>query len=329
MCEPRKVALQSGILRRCFVDVVKRLLEAIGGFQAGKGVEPCFNSQGIAFVEVMSALQEQVPIVHQRPAASLIQAKTELFTDGFQVFREHFQDVTFVYDEVGMWQCQVYHVMIDFPHVGANDGDLIFDRWWQALQVLHQSRLIPVSKPINDAMMLDIANDTTRFVQQVDLVNADAGTTRCRVGFYSSVRLAKDAANGTLVNADIISNAREGSSERLLDKREDQALCQTVMFVHVMKGLKEGFVAGAALIPPSDHNDPGALASDGNIHKLLGLGSVFVQEMIATMWAARSHRFRLRGDAVVVCALLNRQNVPMGPTGDVQRPLILAQNITR
>jgi len=226
-----------------------------------------------------------------------------------------------------LWQDELGGVEVGTPHVHTNQGNLILVG--QTVQVIDNSRLVPISQQINDAAVADVANDATGLVEQMNLVNADGGTHSRMVCLRILGGLLENAPDGSLIDSNVIGYTGKRSPDRLAGKIEHQALRHQVMFVHVVKWLQKGLMALSALIAPSYDIDPCAFSSDGDVHEQLWPGSVSIQQRAGAMRTARNHRLLLGGDLEVMRILLHGQNAPMGPAKNIQWVLPLPQILPR
>lgn len=298
-------------------DIEKALLEPVGSFQVGKVLRPGFQDQAFGLVQISKTMQQDISVVHQPLALGFGEFRFDGFADRLKAFICHLDDMEMIDHHLGVWQDELGSVEIGTPHVYANQCHLV--PIGQAVQVADDGCLVPISQKIDNASVANIANDTTGLVEQMHFVNTDSrahgGRGHCRV--FSG--LGENSANGSFIDAYIISNARKGTFEGLLSEIEHQALCHGVGLIHIVKRLKERALAGATQVAFSEDQDAGVLASDRDIHEHLAFDFVPVQMGAATMRAARNNRLRFGGDLVTMRALFYAQNAPVCPSQNIQR----------
>jgi len=173
--EPSNVALQGNLLCWSFVDVVERLFEAIGNLQSGKVVEPCLNNQCLALIQVVGTSQEQVSVVHQGSPLSICQTFSHLPADVLQASREKFEDMELVYNQMGMRQYFAYSIVVARPHISADNNDLFARIDWQVLQITDDCSFMAVSEQIYNVVVVNVSDDTTILVQQIQFVTLYSG----------------------------------------------------------------------------------------------------------------------------------------------------------
>ncbi len=141
-----------------------------GGFQSGKVFQPYFNDQGVAFIQVAGASQQQESIMHQCSPLLVCEAFANFFTDSFQASREQLEHVKLVYNQFGMWQNLMYRIMVASPYIRTHDGDMLFYGIGQALQVTDHRGFGALSKQVNDLVVGNIGDHTSVLMQQIQFV---------------------------------------------------------------------------------------------------------------------------------------------------------------
>lgn len=172
---PRKVAVPCFIERGSFIHTEKCFFLCIGQCQAGEVSQPRFNDQAVLLVQIYAPLEQQVAVMHQGPALFVCQACSYLFTDGFKATMKQFDDMEPVYHEPGMRQYLVNSVMVAGPHVSANHLNLRSNGLGQALQIPDHGFFTAISEQVNNLMVFDISKHTTVLIQQIQLVDPQAG----------------------------------------------------------------------------------------------------------------------------------------------------------
>ena len=322
ICQPCKVAFQGGCFCLGLVDVVKRLFEMVGGFQSGKVFQPYFNDQGVAFIQVAGASQQQEPIMHQCSPLLVCEAFANFFTDSFQASREQLEHVKLVYNQFGMWQNLMYRIMIASPHIRTHDGDMLFYGIGQALQVTDHRGFGALSKQVNDLVVGNIGDHTSVLMQQIQFVNAQVEhfsvwNTRLKV----CREFAKESTDGTLSQTNFVSDAHKGSSQCFLLDVGNQAIGHEMAFIHAWERLEEGAAASTTAIAMSLHGDPDALAPDRQVHEELWLDFMAVEMWVMAMGTARGRRKTLRLDMEVMFVFVYRQNANACQSENIQEPL--------
>ncbi len=308
----------------CLPDVEKRLLEPIGGFQLAKVLCPGFQDKPLAFRQVGASAQKDVPIVHQPASFGVRERGADFLTNGFKRLICHLYDVKMVNHHLCLWQHQADRIEVRTPHIDTGQSNVISFFLRHTRQKTDDCRFVAVSQQINDSPVADVRDHATWFMQQVNFVDAQSGARRgFGVGCGNDVLavFGKETPDGSFINTHLVGDMGKGMSERLLCQIKHQALGHCVALIHVREWFKEGSLTCPALIAAADHQNTGSLASDGCVHKLLWLGAMSVEQGAGAMWAARNDRLLLSGDAIIVCALLNRQNTPMQPAKNIQRSL--------
>jgi hypothetical protein len=215
--QPCKVALQGSFFCLGLVDVVKRFFEMVGGFQTGKVFQPGFNDQGIMFIQIVGASQQQEPVMHQCSPLFVCKAFANFFTDSFQASREQLEDVKFVYNQSGMWQYLMHRIMVRSPHVCTDHGDVLLYGIGQASQITDNRCFGALSKQINDPVVLDISDHTAILMQQIQFVNAQVEQLGVWKAWLKVRReFAEESTNGTFSQTYFVSDAHKGSSQCFL-----------------------------------------------------------------------------------------------------------------
>jgi hypothetical protein len=308
----------------CLPDIEKALLEPVCSLQLAKVLCPGFQDKPLAFCQICTPSQKDVPIVHQPSSFCVRERGADLLTNGFECLVRHLHDVEMVNHHLCLWQHKVDRIEVRAPHIDAAKMDVISLFLRHARQKTDDGRFVAVSQQINDAPVADISDDATWFMQQMHFIDAQRGAVSCWFVLCDNGVFAvfgEDAPDGSFINANIISYAGEGMSKRLLCQVKHQALCHGVVLIHVREWFKERSGASSTLVAAANDQNTRSLSSDRCIHELLWPGAVSVELCATAMWAARNHRFLFSSDAEIVCALLNRQNTPMRPTKNIQRSL--------
>lgn len=318
--EPSKVTLQGNFFAWSFVDVVKRFLELVCGFQLRKVFEPCFNNQLLTFIQVMGTSQKQVAVVHQGPSLFVCQAFSYLPANVLQASREKFEDVELVYDQFCLWQYLAYSIAVARPHIGANDNDLLFHLGGQALQVTDNGCFLAVSKQVNNMVAVNISDDATILVQQVQLVNAQIellGIWKTRLN--GSRELAEQEADRPFCQSGIFSNAGEGSALRFRSNVVDQAQSHEMVLIHMGYRREEGAATSTTAVTLALNDDPNVFPSDRYVHIKLGLRFMPVELGVSAMGTARRRSDRLRLNVKIVFIFIYRNDAVVYQSQDIQR----------
>src|SRR5258707_15782386 len=105
-----------------------------GGFQSGKVFQPYFNDQGVAFIQVAGASQQQESIMHQCSPLLVCEAFANFLTDRIEASLEKLGHVKFVYNQFVMWQNFMYRIKEASPEISKHDSYMLFYGIGQALQ---------------------------------------------------------------------------------------------------------------------------------------------------------------------------------------------------
>lgn len=322
LIEPDKIALEGFLFGRGFIDAVKRFLESVGSFQPGEVLEPGFKNQRFMFVQGVGAFQQQKSVVHQGSSLSICQTGSYLLANGFKALVKQFQDVPFVCNQMDMWQNQMNGVMVSCPQIGTDDGDLFFRAVRQTLQIVDNRLLTAVTNQLNNLMMLNISDDTSVLVQQVQFINTQVAYFCRRVsGLDISSKFTEQDANQLLINSYLISDVGESAAQCGLLNVMCQAFGHEMVFIHVWDWLKEGAAASTTPIPFAMNDDANVLPSHRLIQVGLRLYLMPVQFGMAAMGTTRWRSDQLRLDVKVVFILVNRKDVVVGQSQDVQKAL--------
>jgi hypothetical protein len=322
LCEPSEVARERLFLCGSLVDVVERFLQAICRLKAGEVSQLCLQDQGIMLREVFRMFEQQMLIVHQGSSLAVRKRFTNLFAHGLQALREHFQDVPFVYDQLCLWQDLANDLVVVGIHIGAHDGNLFAYCCGQPLQVEQQSGFIPVSQKLYDRVMLQIAQDAARLVQEVQLIDSqDSHGLFLPSWLKAGAVFLEEQANRTFRQSDFIGDADKGSVQRLLLDVGSKTPGGEMMFIHIGKCFKEGAATSTAQVAPSMNGDPNALPSYGQIHIPLELLFVLMDLWVLTEGTANRRREALRLDVDVVLILVYAQNTQRWESQKVQEML--------
>ncbi len=321
LCEPCKVALQSIFFCQCFINGVKAFFETIGGLQTWEVLEPHLKDQSFSLIEVMRTLEQKKSVMHQGFPLFVSQTLSYLLANRFQAAGKQLQDVEFIYDQCCMGQGQMDGAMVRRPHISTDNLNMLFHSIGQVLQVGENGWFLSISKQINDVSVLNVSDDATVLIEQIQLVNPDADSLHASSDVEMLDRLVKDEPDKLLINADVVGDTRKCSSQCLLSDVKHQAICHHMMLVHLREWFKKGFVTVSAAVPFSDDQDARSFSSNWTIHKELPLDLMTIESEAGTMWAAQSSRFVLGYDVAVVFVLSNGQDTPMGPAKNIQRQL--------
>ncbi len=319
VCKPGKVTLQSSLFCLGLVDVVKRLFEVVGGFQSGKVFQPSFDDQDLLLIQGAFVSEQQESVVHQRSALLVGQAGTNFLTDCLQASREQLEDVKLVYHQVGMWQDLTHGIMVARPHIGADDRDVLFDGIGQALQVTDHGWFGALPQQINNLVALDIGDHAAVLMQQVQFVNAqieqlslwNARLKVCR-------KFAKERANGTFCQTDLIGDADKGSSQGLLLDVVNQAIGHEMTFIHPWERLKEGTAASTTKKSAALNGDPDTFASDGQVHEQLRLSLVAMQLVLSAMDTLKRRGRQHHLEMKIVGMFIHDKNAKVSQAQEIQ-----------
>ena len=322
LVEPMKIELKGFLFGRGFIDAVKSFLEPIGSFQPGGVFQPAFKDERFMFVQITGTFEQQEPIMHQGSSLSICQACSYLLANGFKALVKQLQHVPFVGNQMSMWQDLVDGIVIPRPHIGSNDGDLFPSALWQVLQITDDGGFGTVSKQVNNLMVLNIGNDAAVLIEQVQFVDTQAvyfclWKTRLNV----NSEFVEQDADQLLIDSHLISNTGEGSAQRCLLNVAGQALGHEMVLIHVWDWLKEGSAAFTTTVTFAMNDDPDVLPSDGLVQVGLWLYLMSVQFGMAAMSATRRRSDQLRLDVKIVFILINRKDVVVGQSQDVQKAL--------
>ena len=326
--EPGEVARECLFLCGSLVDLIERFLQAICGCQAGKVSQPCLQDQGITFGEVTRPLQKQVPVMHQGSSLGIRKPFTDLFAHRFQTFREHFEDVPLVYNQRCLWQGLVNDLMIVGIHISTHDGDLLTYCCGQTLQVKQQSGFIPISQQFYDRVMLQITQDATRFVQEIQFIDSqNANGLFLPSCLEAGAELFEEQTNRPFSQANFVGDTDKGSVQCLSLDVVGQAARAEMMLVHVEKWLKEGTTAPTTQVAPSMNHDSDALASYGQIHIALELFLVLMDHGMLAESTASRRREALRLDVDIILILVYLQNMQGWESQQIQELLSLRKEL--
>lgn len=322
LAQPSEIALKGFLFGCGFIDPVKRLLEAISRFQPGEVLEPSFKDQCFMFIQIVRASEQQKSVMHQGSSLSIRQACPYLLANGFKTLVKQFEHMPFISDQVDMRQNLMNGIVISGPQIGTNNGDLFFRAVGQTLQIVDNRLLTAVTKQLNDLMMLNISDDTSVLVQQVQFINAQVAyscfwETRLDIGS----ELAEEKTNGSFGQANFISNAGKRSAQSCLLNVTDQAMCHEVVFVHMGNWLKKGSMTDTTFIASAMNDDADVFPSDRLVQVGLRLYLMPIQFEMTAMGTTRRRRDQLRLDVKVVFILINRKDVVIGQSQDVQKAL--------
>lgn len=157
--------------------------------------------------------------MHQSTPGIFAQGGAKFLTNGFKCLVRHLHDMEMVNDHLRLWQHKADRIEVGTPHIDACQGNMIPVSLRHTRKARDDGRFVAVAHQINDAVIADVRDHATRFVQQVNLVNAQRragrGVWHTLVRGEMRAVFGKDAADGSFVNAYVIGNAGEGMSERL------------------------------------------------------------------------------------------------------------------
>lgn len=320
LVKPCEISMQGFFVGCGIIDGIEIFLEVISNLKAGKILQPGLQDHGFTLVQVVRSSQQQEPVMHQGSALLIGESCSYVFTNLLQAARKQFQDVELIDDQVSIRQHLMDSIVVGGVHVGTDHMNLFLCSIGQALQVGDDVGLVPVSKQIDDSAMLDICDNAAVLVQQVQFIDPN---TACGdgVSFYGLIGFPKDAPDSSLINPYLVGSVSEGMSECLLYHVCYQAFGHSMAFIHVGKRLKERSRALSTVVAAADNKNTSSFPSNRGIHELLWPGTVCIEQGTGAMWATRNDRLLLGGDVIIVRVFLNRQNAPMRPTKNIQRPL--------
>ncbi len=317
--EPGKVLLQGGFFCWGFVDAVKSFFEAIGGFQLGKVLQPGFKNQHLTFFQVVRASEQKEPIVHQGSALFVGQALSYLLADSFQTSRKQFQNMELVYNQLGIWQGFMCCIVVTGPHVSAHNGDALLCGGGQVVQIADNGCLGPISKQINNVMVMDIGDNTTVLMQQIQLVNAQVEQLVIwKARLNGSSELTEEGTDRAFHQASFISDAHKGSSQCFLLDVGDQAIGHEMAFVHGWHWLEEGTATSTTEKTIALNSDPNALSSNGQVHEQLRLSLVAMQLVMTAMGTLKRRGYQPHLEVKIMCMLIHDKNAKAIQPQEVQ-----------
>jgi hypothetical protein len=322
LVQPGEIALTGFFFCLGLIDAVKSFLESVGSFQPGKVLEPSFKNERIMFVQGIRAFQQQESIMHQGSSLSICQVSSYLLANGFKTFVKQFQHMPFIGDQVDMRQNSMNSIVVSRPQIGTDDGDLFFHAVGQTLQIVDDRLLMAVTKQLDDLMMLNVSDDTSILVQQVQFIYAQVAYSRFwKTRLDTSSKFAKQKTNGSFCQPNFISDAGKRSAQSCLLNVTDQAVRHEVVFVHMGNWLKKGSMTGTTFIASTMNDDPDVLPSDRLVQVGLWFYLMPVQFRMAAMGTTRRRRDQLRLNVKVVFILIYRKDVVVGQSQDVQKAL--------
>ena len=296
-------------------DVEKFFLQGVSGLEDGKVEGPRFQNERLTFSQVSTPTQEDVPIVHQSASGAFAQVGTQLLAYCVQTGVRNLHDMEVIHNDGCMWQQIVASELVGLPHVHANTGYSRSNRYRQALQVILDGLFIPVAQETDNGTALDIGQDTTGFVQQIDFIDTQNGN-----GFIDGLvlqmgsGLTKEQAYRPFIQANIISNTGERPAQCLVVDVVDQAFSHKVVFIYVFELLKECAVTCPTVIPLAMNEDTDALCSDWLIHDQLLFYPMLVKQPTATMGTTD----QLRLNNKVILLFIHDENTIVRQAQEVQ-----------
>src|SRR2546423_15053692 len=142
---------------------------------------------------------------------------------------------------MGMRQNLMDSIVISRPQISTDNGNLFLHLFGQALQIADDRSLMAVTKQLDDLMMLNVSDDTSVLVQQVQFINTQvAYSCFWKTRLDTSSKFAEQKTNGSLCQSNFIGNASKRSAQSCLLNVTDQAVRYEVMLIHMWDWLKEG-----------------------------------------------------------------------------------------
>ncbi|OIQ76909.1 hypothetical protein GALL_414070 [mine drainage metagenome] len=184
-------------------------------------------------------------------------------------------------------------------------------------QIVDDRLLLTVWKQIDDSVATDVG-DHAAGSDDVDFVDPHPGRSLepdCFLQFVHVV--AEDVAHCLLVEADVLGDASEGSTQALLADPVHQAVGHFPPGVDGRQGLHEGLAA--RLAPPAlgIHVDGDALAMDRQVADDLLIASVAKQAIVAAGQAVCGRLREFGADVVIALGFLDPQDLVGGEIQDV------------
>jgi hypothetical protein len=309
--EPSKVALYGNFFCSSFIDLIEVFFEMIGSLKSGEVLQPGFDNQRFMLVQVVGTPQEQVAVVHQCSALLVGQAFAYLPADMFQAVREHIQNMEFVHDQLDMWQRLMHCIVVRSIHISTHYNNSLFCGVGQTLQVVDNGCFLSIFEQINNMVVLDITDDTSVLVQQVQFVNAKV---KLLCVWYrrlqASGELTEESTNGAFYQAGFIGYTHKGSSQCLLLDVGYQPVGHEVLFIHACRKLfNKGTTARTATVAMTLNSDSYAFASDRQVHEGLRFGFVAIQLVMVTMGTTKRWNSKFHLEVKVMCVFIYCKNV--------------------
>lgn len=317
--QPCMVQIERLALILSIPDIKELFLQCVSGLKQGKVERPRFQDERLTLGQISTPTQKNVPIVHQPASFGVAQSCTQFFAHGVQTGIGKFDDVEVVHNDRSMRQQIIASLFVRLPHVHADTGNSCSDRYRQTLQILLDTLFIPVAQEINDEAAFNIGQNTARFVQQIDFINAQDGH-RLVNGLLREMggRLTKERANRPFIQANIVSDTSEGPAQSFMVNVVDQAIRHEVMFIHIFEWLKERAVTRPALIALAMNEDADTFCSNGLIHYQLLLDPVLIKQSTPAMDTTDRRSDQLRLDSKVMLLLINTESTIVRQAQEVQ-----------
>ncbi len=271
------------------------------------------------FVQILRASQQQKPIMHQGSSLFVREAFTNVFTNSFQASREKFEHMEFVHNHLGVWQYLMCCIMVACPHVGTHNGDALFCRIGQVLQITDNCDFGSFSEQVDNPMVVDISDHATILMQQVQFVNAQIEQLVVwKAGLDGSSELTEESADCAFYQAGFIGDTDKGSSQCFLLNVADQAIGHEVVFIHVRYWLEEGVAASTTEKAMTLYGDPDPLPSNGQVHEQLRLSLVVMQLVMAAVGTLKRRGYQYRLEVKIMCLFIHYKNAKVRQAQEVQ-----------
>ena len=197
------------------VDGVEGLLESVRLFQGRLVFHPAVKVQALFIAQCALALQEHEAIVHQSALLFQRQFGPQFIVGLLQCVVRHPDEVELVDDDGGVRQYRTHRIAVGCPHIHRHVLHRVPVRHLE--QVLRHRVFVPVVEHVHDAVVLDVRDDASRLVDDVDF--ADAHPLR-RLEVDGLLKLvdvvAEDVVDRSLDHAGFVGQRGEDALRRLL-----------------------------------------------------------------------------------------------------------------
>lgn len=203
-----------GSAERCIPDAKQFFFQLVSLCQARVIDAPQIQDKPLVVIQIAFTLEQRVAVVHQCSTFFVAETGADLFADDFNRLVCHPHQVELIHHDPSVGQCGLHRHAVRVPHIHCDQFNAV--SVGEGQQPLDDGFLVSALEHVYNGTFLNVAQDATGPVQQVQLVNAQPSRGfKLDCSFQFPYVVFEDVSDGVIVEAEFTGNAGEGSVEAL------------------------------------------------------------------------------------------------------------------